>query len=113
MPRNVQLYLNDILQSIDKVQAYVQGFTFDDFVKDEKTVDAVIRNFSIIGEAGNRIPEIVQERYPHVPWHEIVGMRNKVVHEYFGLNEEILWTTIQDDLPRLKKDILDIIQKID
>lgn len=112
MSRNIQLYLNDILLSIGKIQKYVKNFTFDEFVKDDKTVDAVIRNFSIIGEAGTRIPEDIQEKYSQLPWHEIIGMRNKVVHEYFGLNEEILWKTIQDDLPRLKKELLEIIQKI-
>lgn len=112
MPRNLKLYLNDIQEAIDKIQKYVKGYTFEKFIKDDKTVDAVIRNFSIIGEAGTHIPEEVQEKYPQLPWHEIVGMRNKVIHEYFGLNEEILWKTIQDDLPRLKKELLTISQKI-
>jgi len=112
MLRNLHLYLNDIIQSIDKISKYIQGYTFEKFVKDDKTIDAVIRNFSIIGEAGNRIPEDIKEKYPKLPWHEIVGMRNKVIHEYFGLNDEILWKTIQDDLPRLKKELLKISKKI-
>lgn len=112
MPRNLKLYVSDILQSIDKIQKYIKGYTFDKFVKDEKTIDAIIRNFSIIGEAGTHIPEEIQEKYPKLPWHEIIGMRNKVIHEYFGLNEDILWKTIKDDLPRLKKDLLKISKKI-
>jgi len=112
MSRNLHLYLNDILQSIDKIFKYVKGYTFEKFVKDDKTIDAVIRNFSIIGEAGNRISEKIKEQYPKLPWFEIVGMRNKVIHEYFGLNNEILWKTIQDDLPRLKKELLKISKKI-
>jgi len=112
MPRNLDLYLNDILQSIDKIEEYVKGYTFEKFVKDSKTIDAVIRNFSIIGEAGNRISEDIREKYHQLPWHEIIGMRNKVVHEYFGLNEEILWKTVKDDLPRLKKELLKMIEKI-
>jgi len=112
MPRNLNLYLNDIQQAVAKIQKYVKGYTFEKFIKDDKTVDAIIRNFSIIGEAGFHIPEDFQEKHPQVPWHEIIGMRNKVIHEYFGLNEEILWKTIQDDLPRLKKDLLKITEKI-
>jgi len=112
MPRNLKLYITDILESIDKIEKYVKGYDYKKFVKDGRTVDAVVRNFSIIGEAGTRIPENVQEKYPKLPWHEIIGMRNKVVREYFGLNEEILWKTIQDDLPRLKRELLKIAQKI-
>jgi len=112
MSRNLKLYITDILDSIDKIEKYVKGYDYQKFVKDGKTIDAIIRNFSIIGEAGTHVPEDVREKYPQIPWYEIVGMRNKVIHEYFGLNEEILWKTIQDDLPRLKKELLKIKEKI-
>jgi len=112
MPRNLKLYITDILESLDKIEKYIKGYDYKKFAKDDRTVDAVVRNFSIIGEAGTHIPESVQEKYPKLPWHEIIGMRNKVVHEYFGLNEEILWKTIQDDLPCLKRELLKIAKKI-
>lgn len=108
MSRNIKLYINDIVEAIDKIKKYVENYTFEEFVKDEKTIDAVVRNFSIIGEAGTHIPEEFQEKYPNLPWHEIISMRNKIIHEYFGLNEEILWKTIQDDLPKLKKELTSI-----
>lgn len=112
MPRTLKLYIDDIQESIKKIEEYVKGYNYQKFVKDTKTIDAVIRNFSVIGEAARHIPENVQEKYPQMPWHEITGMRNKIIHEYFGLNEEILWKTIQEDLPRLKQELLKISEKI-
>lgn len=112
MPRNIELYINDIQESIHKIKEYVRGYDYERFVKDGKTIDAVIRNFSIIGEAASRIPREVQERHPQIPWYEIAGMRNKVVHEYFGINEEILWKTIQEDLPRLRRQLKELFEKI-
>lgn len=112
MPRNIELYIDDIQESIRRVEEYVKGYNYERFVQDRKTVDAVIRNFSIIGEAASRIPRKIQEKYSQIPWFEIIGMRNKVVHEYFGINEEILWKTIQEDLPKLKKQLKELFEKI-
>ena len=75
--------------------------TQEQFTQDEKTVDAVVRNFTVIGEAANNVPEDIQLKYPQVPWADIIGMRNFFVHEYFGVSNEVLWTTIQEDLPAL------------
>ena len=112
MPRNIELYIDDIQESIRRIEAYVKSYSYEKFVKDGKTIDAVIRNFSIIGEAASRIPRKIQENYPQIPWFEIIGMRNKVVHEYFGINEEILWKTIQEDLPKLKEQLKKLFEKI-
>lgn len=73
----------------------------DGFMADKKTVNAVVRSLEIIGEATGKIPEDVRERYPDVPWEEIIGMRNRLIHEYFGVDLAILWQTIQDDLAPL------------
>jgi len=100
--RGVKLYLADILEAIEKIGRYTRGTSFKDFAKDEKTVDAVVRNLVIIGEAAARIPDDYRSANPEVPWQEIVGMRNKVVHEYFGVDEEILWKTIAEDLGGLE-----------
>jgi uncharacterized protein with HEPN domain len=103
--RGVQLYLADNLEAIEKIGRYTQGISFQDFTKDGKTIDAVLRNLAVIGEAAARIPEDFRLASPVVPWQEIVGMRNKVVHEYFGVDEEILWKTITEDLGGLETQI--------
>lgn len=103
--RGVKLYLADILEAIEKIGRYTRGTSFKDFAKDEKTVDAVLRNLAIIGEAAARIPDDYRIASPEVPWQEIVGMRNKVVHEYFGVDAEILWKTITEDLGGLEEQV--------
>lgn len=103
--RGAKLYLADILESIEKIQRYTLGLSFESFVKDGRTIDAVLRNIAIIGEAAARIPADLRVASPEVPWQEILGMRNKVVHEYFGVDEEILWKTIIEDLPGLGEQI--------
>lgn len=103
--RDVQLYLDDIRESLVHIEQYTAGISFEEFSQDAKTIDAVVRNFEIMGEAAARLPEEFTERYSFVPWSALVGMRNKVIHEYFGIDPEIIWKTIKEDLPVLKKDI--------
>jgi len=111
MLKSIKVYLDDIQESIHKIETYVKGYDYGKFIEDGKTIDAVIRNFSIIGEAANRIPPEVQEEHSQIPWFEMIGMRNKVVHEYSGINEEILWKTIQEDLPKLKEQLKELYEK--
>ena len=96
--RNWRLRIKDILASIDKIKAYTFGMTYDQFYKDEKTIDAVIRNLEIIGEAAAHIPMKIQEQFPELAWLEMRGMRNIVVHEYFGISLPIIWHAIENDL---------------
>ncbi|MCG2717230.1 MAG: DUF86 domain-containing protein [Nanoarchaeota archaeon] len=103
--RNITLYLEVIKNSIKKIEKYTKELSFDDFSNNEKTVDAVIRNLEIIGEAVNNIPKEIKVKYTFIPWNKIIGMRNKVIHEYFGIDLEILWETIKKDIPKLKKEI--------
>ena len=106
--RGDKLYFEDIVDSIEKIESYVAGMDFESFSNDFKTIDAVVRNLSIIGEAVNNLSEKVRADNADIPWIEIVGMRNKIINEYFGVDEEILWRTIQHDLPEFKK----LLQKI-
>lgn len=80
--------------------------TFAEFEKNRMVLDAVIRNFEIIGEAGNHIPTSVQDRYPQIPWRQIISMRNSLIHEYFGADNSVIWDTIQLHLPNLKNQLL-------
>ncbi len=106
--RSPRLYLEDIKSSIQNIEDYTREMTFEKFSEDKKTVDAVVRNLSIIGEAVNNLPETFKEKHSSIPWGEIIGMRNKAVHEYFGVDLEIIWKTVNEDLVYLKKKIKDL-----
>ena len=99
--RDPLLRIQDILDAITKIQRYTQGMTLEIFSADEKTVDAVIRNFIIIGEAAGQVPQDVRDRYPAVPWSVIRNMRNVLTHVYFGVSLPIVWHTISEDLDPL------------
>mgnify|MGYP006295678571 CR=1 FL=1 len=94
--------IQDMLAAARKIERYTEGLTFEDFVQDEKTIDAVIRQLIIIGEAASHIPQDILSRYPDMPWAEIRGMRNVIVHEYFGVNIRIVWETVKGNLPELR-----------
>ena len=99
--RDWKLRVEDILTSITKIQSYTADMDYEDFSSDQKTIDAVIRNFEIIGEAAGHIPEDIQARYPNLAWLEMRGMRNLIIHAYFQVSLPILWHTIQFDLKPL------------
>ena len=100
--RNWKFRLEDINDALDKISKYIAGLDQDDWMKDQKTIDAVIRNLEIIGEAATHVPENIQEQLTDIPWYQMKGMRNVLVHEYFGTDNEVLWKTLQEDLPPLK-----------
>lgn len=93
------MYLEDILNSMNRILEYVEGYSFSDFKKDYKTVDAVIRNFEIIGEASKNVPQEIKDKYKEVPWDEMYLLRNKVSHEYFGIDYEIIWDLVSNYIP--------------
>lgn len=105
LKRELKLYLEDIKICIDSIEQYTANMTPEEFKKNKMAVDAVVRNIEIIGEAVNNIPEEIKIKFFDVPWHRIVGMRNKVLHEYFGVDLDILWKTVQKRIPELKKQI--------
>jgi len=89
----------DILDAIRKIQDYVKGMSFEDFQSDPKTVDAVIRNFIVIGEAARSVPKEIIDKHPRVPWRLMGDMRNFAIHEYWGVELRTIWETIKKDLP--------------
>jgi len=103
-------FLEDIVESISKILNYTNSYNFDDFKNDDKTVDAVIRNLEIIGEASNKIPINIREKYTSVPWDEMYRMRNKAIHEYFGVDYEIVWDIVSNYLPENLSQIKDILE---
>ena len=106
--RDPDLLLSDILDAGQKIISYTSGQSFEDFTADPKTIDAVIRNFEIIGEAANRLPEDFKDKYPNVDWHRIRGFRNRIVHDYFGIDFEIVWQIKESYLPQLLEKIKEI-----
>ena len=106
--RECRDYLQDILGSVGDIEDFVEGMSFEQFAVDRKTLNAVVRSMEIIGEAARNIPASVREKYGEVPWKRMIGMRNKVIHGYFGVNVKTLWNTVKDDLPPLKQ----LVQKM-
>jgi len=107
--REWRLFVEDVLESIDLIEDYVKGMDFDEFKKDRKTVDAVVRNFEIIGEASRNIPEEIRNKYPDIDWKGMIGLRNRIAHEYFGVSSAIIWNILKNELPLLKEKIKRIL----
>lgn len=89
--REPLLLIEDIIDSANKILDYTRSLSFEEFTKDGKTIDAVIRNFEIIGEAANRLPEDFKDKHTNIDWHRIRGFRNRIVHDYFGIDYSIVW----------------------
>jgi uncharacterized protein with HEPN domain len=102
-PRNWHLFVEDILESIEKIRLYVDEMSFEEFKSDPRTIDAVARNLEVIGEAARQIPDDVKIQHPKLDWNGMVGLRNRIAHEYFGLSLPIIWTIIQRDVPELEE----------
>ncbi|MEO5356135.1 MAG: DUF86 domain-containing protein [Nitrospirae bacterium YQR-1] len=109
MHRNYWLYLEDILAASKKITKYVGDISYENFLQDEMRIDAIIRNFEIIGEAASKVPSDIIEKYPFISWRKITDFRNILAHEYFGIDYDIMWEIIKDKLPALQKDIMNIL----
>jgi uncharacterized protein with HEPN domain len=108
--RNIKLFFVDILEALQSIKEYTQNMDYGDFIKDKKTRDAVVRNLEIIGEATKNIPDEIKETYPEINWKVIAGMRDKLIHEYFGVSNQIVWETITNDLPVFESQIEKIME---
>ena len=98
-PREWDLRIEDMLECIEKIQSYTDGMSYEAFRSSGITMDAVLRNIEIIGEAGSHVPQAIAENAPEIPWDDIRGMRNVLAHEYFGANPEIVWRTVKEAIP--------------
>jgi hypothetical protein len=103
-----QFFIEDIFISIERIRSYTSGMTREEFGRDSKTQDAVIRNLEILGEAAKNIPYSFKKKYPEVPWKRIAGMRDKLIHHYFGVSLDIVWATVTDDIPEIRPALVKI-----
>jgi uncharacterized protein with HEPN domain len=109
--RRFDIYLEDILKSMLRINEYIDGKKLTDFKQNYMLVDAVIRNFEIIGEASKNIPSAFQKKYPEIPWKKMYGLRNLISHEYFGIDYEMIWEIASVSLPQNIKDLQKIIEE--
>lgn len=110
-PKRTHLdYLLDIADSIEKIEEFMEGFTLQSLREDQKTQYAVVRGFEIIGEATKNIPASVKRAHKDIPWKDMTTMRNKLIHEYFGVNIVVVWKTVKEDLPGLKVKMAELLK---
>ena len=110
MKRDYRLFVEDILDSIEKIEEFVADMNFDEFVNDDKTSSAVMRKLGIIGEATKNLPGDIRRKYKGLPWREMARMRDKITHGYFGINYRIVWSVIKERLPEIKPTIRQILE---
>ena len=110
--RDVRVFLEDILESIEKIEEYTTDVNEEEFYENTFVQDAVIRRLEIIGEAVKNIPDDFRVKYPDIPWRQIAGMRDVLIHAYFGVNPRRVWKVIKEDIPELKLKILKILEDI-
>jgi uncharacterized protein with HEPN domain len=106
-------HLDDIVEAIEKIERFTDKMSYEEFIEDEKTVDAVLRNFEVIGEAAKNVPEEIRQEHSHVPWPEMAGMRDKLIHGYATIDLRIVWTTVQEEIPSLARQIEGLRDELD
>jgi len=99
--RELRDYLNDLIESCNDILEFTKGFSFSDFSKDKKTINAVIRSLEIIGEATKNLPPKLKLNYPDIPWKQMAGMRDKLIHEYFGVDKQMVWQVVKKHIPQI------------
>lgn len=111
MPREFRLFLQDILEAIHNARTYVAGISLDAFLADRKTIDAVIRSLEVIGEATKNVPDEIRSKYPHVEWKRLAGLRDILIHKYFGLSLEVIWDIVQNRTVILQQQIEQVLRE--
>ncbi len=112
MNREYGDYIEDVIDSTNKIEKFVENMEYQDFVKDEKTIFAVVRALEIIGESVKNIPESIKEKYSEIPWKDMAGMRDKLIHEYFGVKLDVVWETVKSKIPEIKPKFQKILEDL-
>jgi len=112
MSRNAFLYIKDVLENMQDAEEFIQGMSYEQFCADKRTVNAVLRSIEVIGEATKNVPEEIRARYLTIPWKEMAGMRDKVIHFCFGVDKEMVWLVVKDRIPALRPLIERILREM-
>ena len=112
MTKDNKIYLNDILRAIESIEGFLNGVDFEKFSLDDKTFSAVVRKLEIIGEATKQISEELRKKYTQVPWKDMAGMRDRLIHFYAGVDYKLVWQTVQNELPKVKKMVNQILKEV-
>jgi len=112
MRRTFKDYIEDIINSIQEIKEFSAGMVFNEFVKDKKTINAVIRSLEVMGEAAKKIPAEIKNKYPKIPWNYMAGMRDKLIHEYHGVDLEIVWEVVEKDIQNIEPYLKKILEEL-
>ena len=110
--REVIDFLEDALNAMAKAELFIADMTYEEFIKDEKTIFAVIRAIEVIGEALKHVPSELRQKFSDIPWRDITGMRDILVHEYFGVDHETVWETVKTDIPSIKPLLVELLDNL-
>ncbi|MGC8979243.1 HepT-like ribonuclease domain-containing protein [Caldisericum sp.] len=112
MKRDYILFLKDIINAMEAIERFVEGMDLEAFIEDDKTSSAVIRKFEIIGEATKNIPDGIREKHPHIPWKRMAGLRDRLIHGYFGIDYKLVWEAIKVEIPKIKPELQKILKEL-
>jgi uncharacterized protein with HEPN domain len=113
MKRNYKLFLQDIIDAMESIQEFLGDMNLNELINDDKTSSAIIMKFGIIGEATKHLPDELKEKHPEIPWKNMSGMRDRLIHAYFGIDHDLVWKAIETEIPKLKPQLKKILREFE
>ena len=113
MKRDYRLFIKDIIAAMESIEGFVEGMSFEELMQDDKTASAVIRKFEIVGEATKRLSDELKEEHPEIPWKRMAGMRDRLIHAYFGVDYKLVWEAIKAEVPSMKLKLQEVLTELE